>query len=822
MFNKYRLIVIAAIFVAIVALPMLVVEAQDNAPYGGRVMVEDIPLHANNDHPRGVQFGYWGGTGPEDHYMFVYDYNDREIYAYRTDTGTYDIEHSFHWRSAPARPARNRMDSTRGNDPIGFADNRIYEGFIYTTGGSFYFLDSANDASSAPYNESVLVSYDATPGSRSQATLDSRHTDYKLEGTDKSRWVAYGATSIPDGDGDQHRDILIRYSYYDGSPLTNRYYWGRWNINGTANSLSDGQGHEIEAAQTQTEGAQSTAVLGLRFAVDTDSNTLWIYDDSLTNPATNAATSHGMAAYDYNALITRGRLVRDRDRDILTNRETGVNTAPSLGGVGFRSDGSNRFLYTTYANGSYASGVAAYVYQTSGSPSGATPAGSTGSRTPGVLYQYPPTVRSEIERPIPADVSGFGTDAGLNRIRYNIINIQDTVEVEDESKPEEADPYPIRHIDVQWGHTSYVTSNGDSNKTKMVYQWWSSNNPNIIFTNDINKDIIPKEPPPPKQFREADDNKNDDFGDPENNFDRHSKLTDPDSAYKPNRNIDSDDPREVRYAKAGGFVYEPTDNPRGVLKDTADWNPKTNSDHLNALYESGWDPNGENANFANNVTVPGNTNVVTFRLRYRWVGPVKVENPPNVGNACRNPEEVETPETDDEGNPTGETRTVTPGCEFELDTGEIAYSDWTTTQISITNFAPGSTRVPTNQLPNTSAPTGDALIKEGKGITRGYWGIPSAIGDILIVMGQEPAEAAKQGRTFSILIWLVFAGGLAFGIYFGTGAQVGSMYLGAFVFLIIWTGLGPFVAGVPTPMAYMPAAIMLFGVALLVVKRGRI
>ena len=798
---------------------VIVAEAQ-GASYGERFTAEDIPLHADNDNPRGIEFGEWDGV----HYMFVYDHRDKMVYTYQTDTGTYN-----HARSFPIVSSRQAFSGTNNSSPTrtlgpcsvqdinnadpldpgktstyrnqGYArsDDGVYEGFAYGGGGLFYFVDSANDSgdrttgSRAYYQSectgagihypSVLVEYrpavgdGVTSGNNGRASVQrnddyddtlpnnptDNHTHYNapenrnrtagsncanvpdvttgvpntcvlrvkdipLAETGRGRsWEAYGATRI----SDSVSEILIRYTRTVSGD--EHYYWGIWSIPissdiATTASLGDSSEYEIEAAQTVTEGGISTTSTDLRFAVDADNDRILIYDDSIINPTDGDMDNHGMASYNYTELVTRGRLVRDRNRDIRTINTAESNVAPTPGGAGFRSDGDNRIMYAIHSNSTYASGVAANAYQASGAPDDPDDdqVDVTSGRTAGVGYQYPPTITAEIARDNPR---GFDSLEPNNKRALLGLSQSDNI----------PDDPPDKNIRVQWGHTSNVTSGGNP---MMIYEWWSSNNPNIIHTNDKRTDdaIVP--------------------------------------------DIDHMD----------------INRRQGIFR----------SDGVGE-----WDPKDQE----NGIVVPGGSNIVTFRLRYKWTGSsgVIVKNPPNVGNACLNPEDPDDPSMNTN------TDLSTPGCAFDL--GNVpdnrAYSGWTTISINVLTFASvtvGGVTTGTNPA-NTSAPSnipGDAQI------TRGYWGIPSAIGDVLIVMGQEPAEAAKQGRTFSILIWLVFASVVAFGIYYGTGAQTGSMYLGGLLWLIIWTGLGPFVAGVPTPMAYMPAAVLLFGVALLIVKRGRL
>ena len=55
--------------------------------------------------------------------------------------------------------------------------------------------------------------------------------------------------------------------------------------------------------------------------------------------------------------------------------------------------------------------------------------------------------------------------------------------------------------------------------------------------------------------------------------------------------------------------------------------------------------------------------------------------------------------------------------------------------------------------------------------------------------------------------------------FFGSGASGVSVYLGTFITLIIWAGLGPVIANIPWPMAYLPAALLIMCIGIFTIKK---
>ena len=204
---------------------------------------------------------------------------------------------------------------------------------------------------------------------------------------------------------------------------------------------------------------------------------------------------------------------------------------------------------------------------------------------------------------------------------------------------------------------------------------------------------------------------------------------------------------------------------------------------------------------------------LTVGLRYLWYNQddanhILIKNPPGVPDSvCESENDDEFTSAlgnDDDIDATEDADTQTPGCAFYLDPGATRHSRWAEATINIVGLLQD---VP---VPGDIEPV------------RHMSGLPGAVAEFMIVMGSDPATVGPTARTMTIMGWMALALVVGIGVYAGTGMQGGSMYLGTFLFLIIWTGLGPFVAGVPDAMAYIPAAVLLFAVIVLILKRGRI
>ena len=98
----------------------------------------------------------------------------------------------------------------------------------------------------------------------------------------------------------------------------------------------------------------------------------------------------------------------------------------------------------------------------------------------------------------------------------------------------------------------------------------------------------------------------------------------------------------------------------------------------------------------------------------------------------------------------------------------------------------------------------------------------SATATILLASGVSPARIESLSYVLVTVAWLALATVAAGLLYAGTGMGMGSVYLAALVWLLIWSGLGPFLASIPYPQAYIPAVLLLIGGSLVLIKRGSI
>ena len=215
---------------------------------------------------------------------------------------------------------------------------------------------------------------------------------------------------------------------------------------------------------------------------------------------------------------------------------------------------------------------------------------------------------------------------------------------------------------------------------------------------------------------------------------------------------------------------------------------------------------------------------LTLEARYHWYNTqdpsdpnsnhVLIKNPPNNGAcAAENTDEyTSTLGNDDSIDATADADTTQPRCAFYVNPGESRYSQWVGVQINIAGLL---TAVPIPGDATTDATT-DAVEDYD------YDGLSSAIAELFLVMGANPDDVAPLAKTIAILIWLLFASGIAIVVYYGTGFRTGSLYLATLLWLVIWAGLGPFVANVPIAMAYMPAAILMLAVGILVIKQAKL
>ena len=208
---------------------------------------------------------------------------------------------------------------------------------------------------------------------------------------------------------------------------------------------------------------------------------------------------------------------------------------------------------------------------------------------------------------------------------------------------------------------------------------------------------------------------------------------------------------------------------------------------------------------------------LTLEARYHWYNTqdpsdsnsshVLIKNPPdNDTCASENTDEYTSALGNDDGiDATEDADTTRSGCAFYVNPGESRYSQWIGVQINIAGVL--------TSVPNAPTPDTDDYD---------YDGLSSAIAELLLVAGATPDDVAPLAKTIAILLWLLFASGVAIVVYYGTGFRTGSLYVATLLWLIIWTGLGPFVANVPVAMAYMPAGILMLAVGALVIKQTKL
>ena len=217
--------------------------------------------------------------------------------------------------------------------------------------------------------------------------------------------------------------------------------------------------------------------------------------------------------------------------------------------------------------------------------------------------------------------------------------------------------------------------------------------------------------------------------------------------------------------------------------------------------------------------LPRDSYNLELEMRYQWYNNqdpddadsehILIRNPPGVGaDVCDDTNDDEFTSglgNDDSIDATEDADTVTPGCAFYLEPGRSRYSQWASVRTNIVGSTVG-----------VGEPEGAPEV-----VTHAE-GLPGMMADLMVVMGADSGTVGPLARTFTVMLWLVLSIGAGFGVYVATGFRTGSTYLGTLVFLILWAGLGPFVAGIPAAMAYMPAALLLLPIAMLLLKRGRV
>ena len=215
--------------------------------------------------------------------------------------------------------------------------------------------------------------------------------------------------------------------------------------------------------------------------------------------------------------------------------------------------------------------------------------------------------------------------------------------------------------------------------------------------------------------------------------------------------------------------------------------------------------------------LPRDSYNLELEIRYQWYNNqdpdegdskhVLIRNPPgaasNVCDDTNNDEFTSRLGNDDGIDATENADTDTPGCAFYLDPGTSRYSQWASVRTNIVGAAVG-----------VEEPDHPPLATQD--------GLSGTIADILVVAGADAMTVGPLARTFTVLGWFVLSVGTGFALYMFTGFRTGSTYLGTFSFLVLWTGLGPFVAEVPPAMAYMPMALLILPIGMLLLKRGRV
>ena len=192
---------------------------------------------------------------------------------------------------------------------------------------------------------------------------------------------------------------------------------------------------------------------------------------------------------------------------------------------------------------------------------------------------------------------------------------------------------------------------------------------------------------------------------------------------------------------------------------------------------------------------------IEIELRYKWINDsnsvVVVSNPPTgTASKCRDTDAITGDDLEGED-------LDTIGCAFVIAIGGEKVSAWSEIfRINVTSSL--------SPVPDTSPST------------RPQYGFTGIIAEGMLVVGVNPETVGSLAKTFTVITWLGMATGVAALLFVGTGMTAGSMYVATFTWLIIWAGLGPFIAGIPYAMAYMPAAALLFMTGIVAIKRGKV
>ena len=143
------------------------------------------------------------------------------------------------------------------------------------------------------------------------------------------------------------------------------------------------------------------------------------------------------------------------------------------------------------------------------------------------------------------------------------------------------------------------------------------------------------------------------------------------------------------------------------------------------------------------------------------------------------------------------------GQTLDIPATETRYSRWSD---------PASIFVSAGAMPVTFAFPG----------AQGNTALLSTTATILLASGVSPARIEPLSHVLVTVAWLALATIAAGLLYASTGMGMGGVYLAALVWLLIWSGLGPFLASIPYPQAYIPAVLLLVGGGIVAVKRGSI
>ena len=143
------------------------------------------------------------------------------------------------------------------------------------------------------------------------------------------------------------------------------------------------------------------------------------------------------------------------------------------------------------------------------------------------------------------------------------------------------------------------------------------------------------------------------------------------------------------------------------------------------------------------------------------------------------------------------------GVDYTIAQGETAHGAWST---------PESKWVAAPLSP----------VGEDFGAPAKYDGLLVTTENVLAWSGVAPERVTGRAKTLLTLGWLIGACVAAGIVIAATGATMTSYFVGGLVWLIIWTGLGPFLAGIPWPQAYLPAVLLIGAAGFFALKRGSI